>query len=404
MNPWRDLRALPREMWVLAAATLINRAGTMVLPFLVLYLTEHLHFPESKAGLVLSIYGIGSLVTSPLAGRFSDRLGPLRVMRLSLLLSGAVLFFFPLVHDYPAILCIAFFWAMLNEAFRPASMSVISDWVQPERRKAAFALSRLAINLGMSIGPAAGGFIASISFTALFFIDGATSVIAGAVLALFSLRAVIAKTSNPVPATPGGAAAVRSTSVFADRRFLYFLAALLPVIVVFFQHNSTLPLFIVRELQLPESDYGILFAINTVMIILMEVPLNTSMAHWPHRHAMGLACVLWGAGFGALMFATGMPSAAFTVAVWTFGEMILFPTAAAYVSDIAPTERRGMYMGIYQMTFSLGFILAPWMGTLIFERFGSSWLWGMTFALGCLSAAMMWRIESPATAWSRKRS
>src|SRR5262245_59574889 len=171
MNPWRDLRVLPREMWVLAATTLINRAGTMVLPFLVLYLTEHLRFSESKAGLVLSFYGIGSLVTAPLAGRLSDHLGPLRIMRLSLLLSGAILFVFSFVQNYVAILCIAFFWAMVNEAFRPASMSVISDWVQPERRKAAFALSRLAINLGMSNGPAAGGFIATISFTALFFID-----------------------------------------------------------------------------------------------------------------------------------------------------------------------------------------------------------------------------------------
>jgi MFS family permease len=184
--------------------------------------------------------------------------------------------------------------------------------------------------------------------------------------------------------------------VFADRHFLYFLAALLPVIVVFFQHNSTLPLFIVRDLNLSESDYGILFAINTLMIILMEVPLNTSMSHWPHRRAMSLACLLWGIGFGALIFATNILSTACTVAIWTFGEMILFPASAAVVSEIAPAERRGMYMGIYQMTFSLAFILAPWLGTQIFERFGATWLWSATFILGCLSAAMMWRVESPA--------
>ena len=178
MNPWRGLRGLPRELWVLAAATLINRTGMMVLPFLTLYLTQHLHYAESKAGFVLSIYGLGALLTSPLAGRLSDRFGAIRIMELSLLLSGALLFVFPFVQAYPALLVLVFLWAMLNEAFRPASMAVISDWVGPERRKAAFALNRLAINLGMSIGPAAGGFIAAASFTALFVIDGATSVIA----------------------------------------------------------------------------------------------------------------------------------------------------------------------------------------------------------------------------------
>ncbi len=402
MNPWRDLRTLPREMWVLAVATIVNRAGMMALPFLVLYLTRHLKMSESDAGLVLSVYGIGALITSPLAGRLSDRFGPLHIMQLSLLLSGGLLFVFPWVHHYSAILCLAFCWAILNEAFRPASMSVISDWVEPERRKSAFAFSRLAINLGMSIGPAAGGFIAAFSFTALFFIDGATSVIAGIILVFAALRPVVPKAASRSGSSPAGETAPRSASVFADRRFLYFLAALLPVIIVFFQHNSTLPLFLVHDLGLAESDYGILFAINTIMIILMEVPLNTGMSHWSHRHALSLGCLLWGVGFGALMFATNMITAALTVAIWTFGEMILFPATAAYVSEVAPAQRRGVYMGIYQMTFSLAFILAPWLGTQMLERFGAAWLWGATFILGCLSAAMMWKIKSPAAAVETK--
>lgn len=397
MNPWRDLRALPREMWVLAAATAINRAGMMALPFLVLYLTEALHLSESDAGFTLSLYGIGSLLTSPLAGRLSDRYGPLLLMRLSLLLSGILLLCFPWVRNYFAILSLVFLWAVVSEAFRPASMAIISDWVAPEQRKAAFALNRLAINLGMSIGPAAGGFIAAISFAAVFLIDGATAIIAGLILAFSALRPVVPHAANPEHAASRSVAAHAAT-VFTDRRFFFFLAALLPVTVVFFQHNSTLPLFLVRDLQLPESRYGILFAINTVMIILLEVPLNTGMSHWPYRRALSLGCLLWGVGFGALIFTTNFAGAAFSVAVWTFGEMILFPGAAAYVSEIAPAERRGVYMGIYQMSFSLAFILAPLLGTHVLERFGATAWWSATFALGCLSAAMMWRIAAPAAA------
>ncbi len=402
-NPWRDLRTLPREMWILGAATIINRMGMMALPFLTLYLTEHLHYSQAHAGYVLSIYGIGALITSPLAGRLSDHVGPLRIMQLSLLLSGALLLFFPLVTNYFALCGLAFLWAVLSEAFRPASMSIISDWVLPEQRKAAFALNRLAINLGMSIGPAAAGFIATVSFTAIFVIDGVTSMLAGLVLLFSALRARVPHVSeahaHKTTATPA-----RTTNVFTDWRFLYFMLALLPVTIVFFQHSSTMPLFIVRDLRLPESRYGLLFAMNTVMIILLEVPLNTSMAHWSHRNALALSCMFWGIGFGILMFVQSFAGALFSVAIWTFGEMILFPGAANYVSEIAPGERRGTYMGIYQMSFSLAFILAPWLGTQMLEHFGSKWLWGATFVLGCLSAAMMWRIGDRAVAKNVKNS
>jgi MFS family permease len=337
------------------------------------------------------VYGLGAILTSPLAGRLSDHFGPLRIMQLSLLLSGALLLFFPLVTNYFALCGLAFLWAMLSEAFRPASMSIISDWVLPEQRKAAFALNRLAINLGMSIGPAAAGFIATVSFTAIFVIDGATSILAGLMLLFSALRSRVphvAAAHVHDPATPRA----RTRDVFTDRRFLYFMLALLPVTVVFFQHNSTLPLFLVRDLHLPESSYGLLFAVNTVMIILLEVPLNASMAHWTHRHALALSCVFWSVGFGMLMFVNSFAGAALSVAIWTFGEMILFPGSANYVSEIAPSARRGTYLGVYQMSYSLAFILAPWLGTQMLEHFDAKRLWAATFVLGGLSAMMMWRI------------
>jgi MFS family permease len=182
MNPWRGLRGLPREIWILFAATLVNRCGTMVLPFLVLYLTRVLAISVSHAALALTVYGIGALLTMPIAGRLTDRLGALFVMRCSLLLSGFVLFLFPLAHHFGGILAITFVFAILNESVRPPSLALVSDLVEPEQRKQAFALSRLAVNLGMSLGPAIGGILAVYSFRFLFFADGATSILAGLVL------------------------------------------------------------------------------------------------------------------------------------------------------------------------------------------------------------------------------
>jgi predicted MFS family arabinose efflux permease len=391
MNPWRGLGHLPREVWVLFIATLVNRAGTMALPFLVLYITRSLQFSAAEAGFVLTVYGIGAIITAPLSGRLSDRIGPLRVMKLSLFFSGAILFILPFAERLPEIFAITFIWAITGEALRPASMAIISDVVAAEQRKAAFALNRLAINLGMSVGPVIGGFLAEVSFKALFFVDGATSIAAGLILVASRWR--LSFTDTP-PALSHDTPSVKPLSVLADYHYLYFLIAFIPVQIVFFQSNAAMPLFLVRDLGMTESVYGMLFAINTVLIVLLEVPLNTAMANWPHRPALALGAFLCGAGFGALAFVTGFWSAAATIVLWTFAEMILFPGSAAYVADLAPANRRGEYMGLYTMGFSVAFAVGPWIGAVVYEKFGGRTLWIASFITGCISALMMTRLRS----------
>lgn len=404
MNPWRGLRNLPREVWILSAATLINRAGTMALPFLVLYLTQRLGFSAGRAGFTFTIYGVGALVTSPIAGRLCDRFGALRIVKLSLLLSGLVVLAFPLARSFAVILIMTMLWAVLSEAFRPAGMAITAELVPPEQRKPAFALSRLAINLGMSIGPAVGGFLATVSFPALFFVDGTTSILAGLVLVGSSWPTVRQGTPPAMRSETNVIASIRRPGVLSDGRFLYFLIALIPIMVVFFQHVAAMPLYLVRDLHLQQSIYGMLITLNTVLIILLEVPLNTAMAHWPHRRGLALGAFLCGAGFGGLAFATEVWGVAGTVVIWTLGEIILLPSTAAYVADMAPPERRGEYMGLYMMTSSLAFTIGPWIGAEILERFGARVLWSATFVCAGLSALMMSRVYSRAPCYEKERA
>lgn len=170
----------------------------------------------------------------------------------------------------------------------------------------------------------------------------------------------------------------------------------MPVTLVFFQHLSAMSLWIVRDHHLPESTFGLLFSVNTLLIVLLEVPLNAATAHWPHRRTLVLGALLSGAGFGAMAFASSVWAFAATVVVWTFGEMFFFPSSAAYVADVSTSERRGEYSGLFAMSFSLAFSIGPWAGTLVLERFGGHMLWGGTFVLGLLAAAMLSRIQERA--------
>jgi predicted MFS family arabinose efflux permease len=392
VKAWRDLRDLPRGVWVLFATTLVNRAGTMVLPFLILYMTRELHFTAGRAGFVMGLYGAGALVSSALSGRLSDVLGPMKRIRDSVYVTAAIFFAFPLAKTFPAVVIMTLALSIASEAVRPASMAVVADLVKPAQRKPAFALIRLAINLGMSVGPAIGGYLATFSFRSIFLVNGSTSVLAGTLLLLALRRSPIHR--DAADDEPDGAVPLPSKRAWTDRRLLYFIAAVFPVGVVFFQHISAMALYLVRDLRLSAFDYGLFFSINTLLIVALEVPLNSATAHWPHRRTLAIGALLTGIGFGALAFAWSFWSVAATVVIWTFGEMFFFPSLGAYLTDIAPRNRRGEYMGLAGMAMNLSMAIGLWAGTAVLARFGARTLWLGAFGLGLVATAMMSRLRS----------
>jgi predicted MFS family arabinose efflux permease len=250
----------------------------------------------------------------------------------------------------------------------------------------------------MSIGPAVGGFLALVSFPLLFVVDGLTSLAAAGVLSLL-LRPedvrLVAHASSPRGDGELEDAAVQPSSrpavqpgVWRDRTALTFLLAMVLVGLVFTQHQGAMSVYLVRDLHYRESFFGALFAVNTLMIVALEVPLNLAMAHWPHRRALILGMLLTGIGFGAMGIAKSVAPLVATVVIWTFGEMITFPVGTAYLADLAPRGRMGEYMGAYSSTFSLSVIIGPWAGTAALDHFGSAATWSGVFVCGLLAAAV----------------
>ena len=231
MNPWKGIKDLPHNIWLVSIVTLINRTGTMVLPFLALYITSILDRDPTDAGLVIAFYGIGALITAPFAGKLSDKIGELNLMKFSLIGSGIILFITSQINDYYLLLLIIMVWGIVNEAFRPPSLSFISNETTAEQRKTAFALYRLAINLGMSIGPVVGGILSQIDFSLLFYVDGATCIASGLYLALtkWNLREPLKQESHQEQHTG------TLFSIFSNKAFLVFMLLNIPVQIIYMQ-------------------------------------------------------------------------------------------------------------------------------------------------------------------------
>lgn len=385
MNPWASLKNLPRDMWVLFYTTLINRSGTMVIPFLVLYLTQKIGVTASEAGAALLVYGVAAFIAAPLSGRLADKIGALKVMKLSLVGTSIIMFIYGFITNYYLILVFSFILSVVNEAFRPANLSLITEIVKPSQRRLAFALNRLGINIGMSIGPVLGGFLILIDYHFLFYVNAFASLASGIYLIATPWTSLRRDEMTEDVSTH----LKLNSSVLGDVKFLFFLFAVVPANLVFFQHIGGLPLYIVDELKYSTAAFGLLSAINTVIIIFVEVPLNDMMSKMSYSKSMLIGALLAATGFGAMAFASDIIPLIITIVIWTFGEMIFFPVTAAYASEIAPAKKRGEYMGYFQMTFSFAFSAGPWLGTVVYEKYGSAVLWNCTFVMGLLTAFLM---------------
>ncbi len=369
---------LPRPVWLLAVATLVNRSGTMVLPFLILFLTQERGFTTTEAGRLLALYGLGAMAGSWIGGWLCDRFDSRRVMGWTLALTGVGFLLVGMAESriWTAILIVAV--SIVGEAFRPASAAAFAAASGPANRTKSFALHRLAINVGMTLGPALGGFLALYDYFWLFVVDGATCLAAAALLRLF-FPAVQA-----VPETAPAVAAAGGGSPWRDGPFLAMMVLIFLMASVIFQEISTLSLSLRRDFGFTEDRIGLTYSVNTLMVVLFEMVLVHALATRDPLKVSGVGGFLFCLGFGLLPLGSGFAHVAFAVMVLSVGEMMSMPILAGVVANRAEEGSRGRYMGLYMLAFSAAFVSAPLAGTWIYERWGYKVLWFGCGALGPL--------------------
>jgi len=383
---YRDaFSGLPRPVWLLAIASLVNRSGTMVLPFLTLFLTSKRGFSVIQAGSVLAVWGLGGVVGTYLGGWLSDRVDPRSVMAVSLVLTGAGFLVLGQLQAHPAIFITVFFLSLVAEAFRPANSTAIGAASPPALRTKSYALYRLAINLGMTLGPAAGGFLAARDYAWLFWADGGTCILAAACLWMLFRRDVRA-----VDVAEARAAAAAERSPWRDGPYMALAGLMLLLALVSFQVVSTFPLTLRQVHHFSESRIGLALAVNTLIIVLFEMVLIHRLGARDPLKVVAVGSFLFCLGLGLLPLASGFAWVAFTVAVWTTGEMMAFPVLAGITANRAGDASRGRYMAVFTLSFESAFVVAAPAGTWIFQRFGPRALWNTCGALGLVLAAGFW--------------
>lgn len=370
-----SFKGLSKEVWWLALITLINRAGTMVIPFLSLYLTQNLGFTLENVGIIMSCFGLGSLIGAWIGGKLTDIFGYYKVMLLSLLGTGILFIGIQFLTDY-RMLCLGILVLMIvADAFRPASYVALSAYSKPENKTRSVTLIRLAINLGFSAGPAIGGIIIStLGYGSLFWVDGSTCILASLLL-LFVLNPKKAKVSDNLKNES-------PKSAYTDIPYWLFIASMVLFGFTFVQYFSTVPIYYNEIHFLSEFQIGLLLGMNGFLIFAFEMPLIKYMESrpWSGITNVMIGLFLVGLSFAILNLVSWVGVLVIGMLLMTLGEMIAFPFSNAFAMERAKRGNQGEYMALYTISFSLAHLFAHNSGMQSIANFGYEITWyGITF-------------------------
>lgn len=374
---------LSRETWLLSFIMLINRSGTMVVPFMTLYLTsKEMGYSVGEAGYVFGLFGAGAFTGAWLGGRLTDRIGFYPVQLFTLFTGGLLFLVLGQMKTYPLICVFTFLLSFVNEAFRPANSTAIAFYSKTENRTRSYALNRLAINLGWAVGSGLGGILASINYELLFWVDGFTNITAALIMWL------LLKPADYKPVAQSPAEKADTLPASKDKLFMLFIGATVLFASCFFQLFTNLPVYFERELHLSKPTIGLLMAFNGILIAVIEMVLIYRLeGKRPVMFYITRGILLVGLSFLLLnLSGIGFMLALIMIITVTFGEILSMPFMNSYWITRTQVSNRGQYAALYTMAWSAAQTLGPMGGAQVVQYSNFQVLWYITGGL-CFAAA-----------------
>lgn len=373
---------LSRNSWYLCLVMLINRSGTMVIPFMTIYCTHELHFTIVQAGYIMGLFGLGSIFGAYIGGRLTDKIGFYDLQIFALFSGGICFIILGYQHTFITLATGAFVLSFCNESFRPANSSAIAYYSSADNKTRSYSLNRLAVNLGWAVGGALGGFLASSSYHSLFWVDGCTNILAAIMLLKLIPRAGVIKPQKIKPAE------TVMSSAYHDKIYLVFILAVALFATCFFQLFTMQPLFYKAVWLFNERTIGFLMALNGILIVIIEMVLIHRLEG--RRHALNyisIGVLLVGAGFVILNIMPAVIWSGILVVLFiTLGEMMAMPFMNSFWISRTTPHNRGEYAALYTMAWSTAQVLAPTLGSQLILYGGFGLLWWLLGAVCIISS------------------
>ncbi len=372
-------RGLSTPAWMLALVMLINRSGAMVIPFLGVYMINHLHFSLEDTGMVLSCFGLGAVSGNFLGGWLTDKAGHFKVQLISLILTIPMFILLPELNTVVKLAIGVFALSLVSETFRPANSVSIAYYSKPDNVIRSFSLNRMALNLGFSIGPALGGFLAAISYAFLFYGNAVAALLSATLFFIYfrnrkgnekKKREVAEENEDQVSISP-----------YKDVPFMLFSVLSCIFAICFLQLLSTLPLYYRNVYKMTEAEIGVILAFSGLVVFSLEMlVVHIAEKRFTSRTVIVAGTIMCAVSFLILNLAKGIPVLYLSMFVICLAEILAMPFMATVTLQRSSIKKRGAYMGINALSFSVAHIFSPLVGTKVAAAFGFETLWWGTVA------------------------
>lgn len=383
----------PRKFWAVVAVNFVDSVGgTLLYPFFSLYITKKFNVGMTQAGIVLGIFSICGLVGSMVGGALTDKFGRRKLIIGGLVFSALSTLSLGLANTFSILIFLAVIIGLLSNIAGPAHNAMIADLLPENKRQEGFGILRVVGNMAWIIGPSIGGFVANKSFFALFVIDAVMSCIVAFLFYLFIPETkpqtqVAVEHESLLKTFKGYSLAIK------DRAFMAFLIASILMGLVYGQMYNTLSVYLSRFHHIDPSGYGFLLTISAIVVILFQFSTTRVVKKKPPFSMMALGTLFYMLGFGLFGVISTYWLFAAAIVIITVGEMIVVPTSQGLAANFAPEEKRGRYMAVYSLSWSIPSTFGPGSAGVILDNFNPNLLWYIGAVLCFIAAAAFYALH-----------
>ena len=378
--------------------------SSMIWPFMTIYASQKLDLPLTAIGGLLSINAASSMISAILAGPVVDTVGRKWMMALGLAANGLGYLLLSQAETFPQFVILMGMNGLANPLYRVAADAMLADLVPPEQRTNAYAMLRLSNNLGISIGPVIGGFVAARSYT-IAFIAAAAGLAIYALLISFLARETIPHIQPQAEADPAGSPTKQQKglgkrllenligyrTVIGDGKFMRFVLVFMLVQCCAVLIWVLMPVHARQNYGVLENEYGWIASSNALMVVVLQIGVTNIFRRYPPLAVLSIGAALYGLSNYMVGLAQNFNGFLAAMLVMTCGELLLMPTSSTYTANLAPAEKRGRYMSFYGLSWPAASGIAPLAGGLLNDQFGPGALWLGGLAVG-LAAALIYAV------------
>lgn len=382
-------RSFSRPVWVLFFANMVSTSGfAMILPFISIYYIDQLHVTAAEVGTFFLIATIIRSVTELLAGELSDTIG-----RRKLLIHGQLWRGILFLTVIPAMIFNLGFWIISSLLFcsyffaalyQPSMSAAIADVTKPDERIEAFSFTRVGGNAGWAIGPAIGGFLASFHYEFLFLFGGILCI-SSSIWVFYQLKET--KSSNENQENKKFDLQGMFNELRNNPYFLFYCLNCIVLFLMIAQLISTFSVFAHEFLKVGNFEIGLIYGINGLLIVLFQVKISSLTRIYNPVKIIIFGTILYSLAYLSLSWSNGTLYLMVSMIFITFGEILVAPTSLSYVSNLAPENKQGRYIGIYSLFTVFAWSIAPNFGLSLMSFFNDKFYLWITIGLTGLFSA-----------------